>query len=156
MRNNRKGAKHAKKILFFLKISASFVTRHQNKEKKIGAGSLYQIVPRHCGANTNTLFWRGTLISIKSLANMQPSDDCFALSDRLVETLRSRPSEGGIRNALQHMWGYVKDVDFRIQCRVDSWSSPRLMQTIHQRVKIAEEPYLLQSTALGELNAWIF
>jgi len=54
------------------------------------------------------------------------------------------------------MWGYVKDVDFRNQCRVDSWSSPRLMQAIHQRVRIAEEPYLLQSTALGELNAWIF
>ena len=92
----------------------------------------------------------------RQVAGIQPSADCFALADRLTEILRSRPSEGGIRNALQHMWGYVKDVDFRNQCRVESWSLPRLMQAIRQRVRIAEEPYLLQSTALGELNAWIF
>ena len=92
----------------------------------------------------------------RQVAGIQRSADCFALADRLTEILRSRPSEGGIRNALQHMWGYVKDVDFRNHCRVESWSLPRLMQAIHQRVRIAEEPYLLQSTALGELNAWIF
>ncbi|MGD9825030.1 DUF1722 domain-containing protein, partial [Desulfobacter sp.] len=41
------------------------------------------------------------------VACMGSGDDFSSLARLLVETLRIPPSRGGLKNALQHMWGYV-------------------------------------------------
>ena len=91
----------------------------------------------------------------RQVAGTKPSADYSILAGRLTEILRSRLSEGGIRNALQHMWGHVRG-EAGTGRSVTSGSLLKLLKTIQQRAQDVQEPYLLQSTALGELNAWIF
>lgn len=89
----------------------------------------------------------------RQVALKKPLADCSALADRLTEILRFRPSEGGIRNALQHMWGYVKtEADKGLN--VYSWSLLKLLKETQRRARDDREPYLLKSTALSELRAW--
>ncbi len=78
------------------------------------------------------------------------------LSKELVEILRTRPSEGGIRNSLQHMWGYVSNEEFIVDKRnIESWSLKRLLANTQENVKNSNEPYLTKSTALSELMVWL-
>lgn len=78
------------------------------------------------------------------------------LSIELVGLLRSPPSEGGIRNALQHMWGYVsKDSNFSSKENTSSWALKRLLIKTQENVKNSNEPYLTKSTALSELMVWL-
>lgn len=90
----------------------------------------------------------------QQVAGIQSSADYSALANQLTEILRSQPSEGGIRNALQHMWGYVRGTA-GTGPSVTSGSLLKLMKTIQQRAQDTQEPYLHQSTALSELRAWI-
>ena len=78
------------------------------------------------------------------------------LSILLVEILRLPPSEGGIRNSVQHMWGYVSNVHNE-HCNgdVDSWSLRKLLTMTQENVKKTDEPYLNNSTALSELMIWL-
>jgi len=46
----------------------------------------------------------------KQVSTMPSNYDFSALSKSLTELLRMPPSMGGIRNALQHMWGYISHV----------------------------------------------
>jgi uncharacterized protein YbgA (DUF1722 family) len=87
----------------------------------------------------------------REVAAMRPSHDFAALSKVLTELLRRPPSAGGIRNALQHMWGYVSEPGMDME----SWSLSRLLDEIQRRVLAIDEPYLMASTALGELKAWM-
>ena len=74
---------------------------------------------------------------------------------RLTELLRTQPSTGGIRNALQHIWGYISD-SYSISKRdVETWSLSRLFNETQQGVLATAEPYLMSSTALSELTIWI-
>jgi len=73
----------------------------------------------------------------------------------LVEQLRLAPSAGGIRNALQHMWGYVNDGRLGQRGNTAAWSAARLLREIQQRAVAAQTDYLLSSTALTELMAWL-
>lgn len=78
------------------------------------------------------------------------------LAKELVSILRTPPSEGGIRNALQHMWGYVADVpNEKYRGGVDSWSLKRLLSHTQENTKRVNEPYLGKSTALSELMVWL-
>lgn len=78
------------------------------------------------------------------------------LAKELTRILRIAPGEGGIRNALQHMWGYVAGVSNE-NCRgsVDSWSLKQLLRYTQENVKRSNEPYLDKSTALSELMMWL-
>jgi hypothetical protein len=91
----------------------------------------------------------------RQVAAMRPGDDFTDLARVLTELLREQPSAGGIRNALQHMWGYVSD-DFSRQGRdIESWSLQRVLDET-QRLSLArDEAYLVSSTALSELRVWI-
>ncbi|WP_166262299.1 YbgA family protein [Marinobacter salicampi] len=70
----------------------------------------------------------------------------------MVSASRVAPLPGGMRNALQHMWGYVSGF---------STMSPQTEDLVGlageiQRLAVAHEvSYLLNSTALGELRAWL-
>jgi hypothetical protein len=78
-----------------------------------------------------------------------------ALATLLVEQLRQAPTMGGIRNALQHMWGYVADNHNGRRADTAAWSAARLLGEIQRRVVAGGSTYLLSSTALAELMAWL-
>lgn len=70
----------------------------------------------------------------------------------LVNASRVAPPEGGIRNSLQHMWGYVSDYS-QLSPQMDDLDA--LAADIQQLALRHEVSYLLNSTALGELRAWL-
>jgi len=76
--------------------------------------------------------------------------DISGLAELLIATLRKRPSPGHLSNALHHMWGYVSDSGIS---KPDN--SAELLQTIRHLVTERREKYLLESTALSELQAWV-
>lgn len=73
----------------------------------------------------------------------------------LTDQLRLPPSQGGLRNALQHMWGYVAKSSAVSEGAVQSWSLRHLLAETQQRVLERQCPYLLASTALSELEIWL-
>ncbi|MDU9048170.1 MAG: DUF1722 domain-containing protein [Candidatus Electrothrix sp. Rat3] len=83
------------------------------------------------------------------------TEDFSALATLLTETLRTAPSPGGIRNVLQHMWGYVSDHVPGSERNTEDWSLSKLLQSVQQGALKNQEPYLLASTALSELKIWI-
>ncbi len=89
------------------------------------------------------------------VAKQHSTKDFHALSKLLTEALRTQPSEGGILNSLQHMWGYVSDQNPVDNDTLQNWNHSQLLQEIQIRVHLIEQPYLLASTALSELMAWI-
>lgn len=77
------------------------------------------------------------------------------LALELVEILRVPPSEGGIRNAAQHMWGYVSGVNSKAYEDIETWSLRKLLMLTQEHARKINEPYLTKSTALSELMAWL-
>lgn len=70
----------------------------------------------------------------------------------MVSASRVAPVRGGIRNALQHMWGYVSGHS-DMSPQADDLSA--LAREIQQQAAAHQVSYLLNSTALGELRAWL-
>jgi len=81
--------------------------------------------------------------------------DFSGLAQFLAGILRQEPKTGGIRNAVQHMWGHVSDSTHRLGYGADSWPIRELLEEIQERAYRRKESYLLSSTALSELLAWI-
>jgi hypothetical protein len=77
------------------------------------------------------------------------------LAKDLVEILRIAPSEGGIRNSAQHMWGHVSGKNNETHPNIESWSISKLIGETQKMAKEYNEPYLMNSTALSELMAWL-
>jgi len=73
-----------------------------------------------------------------------------ALAELMVITLRTSLTPGHLHNALQHMWGHVSGDD-----AFEPKDDAALMQSIRMLVMQKKEPYLLNSTALSELQAWV-
>jgi hypothetical protein len=78
-----------------------------------------------------------------------------SLSETLVSLLRKQPAEGGIRNVLQHMWGYVSSDDHLVDQKNILESPIRLIAEIQRRSKENNRKYLLSSTALSEIAVWL-
>jgi hypothetical protein len=76
------------------------------------------------------------------------------LARLLSELLREQPTTGGIRNAVQHMWGYVSGPPLPALPGVDAWPWPQLLLEIQHRAMTAPSPYLTASTALSDLMVW--
>ncbi len=64
---------------------------------------------------------------------------------------RQAPDAGGLRNAVQHMWGYIKSSS---ELRPDITPLPQLFREIQQQAVRQQCQYLLHSTALGEFAYW--
>lgn len=77
------------------------------------------------------------------------------LATLLVETLREPPTTGGLRNALQHMWGYVAGSPVQGKAGVNDLPLNKLMAEIQKRAIANNVSYLKSSTALSELMAWL-
>ena len=77
-------------------------------------------------------------------------DDIQALSLLLVQQLRIRPDRGRITNALLHMWGYLSGGGEEM-----ADENRALLDQIQRLAVERQQPYLLASTALGELAIWL-
>ncbi|MBD3180353.1 MAG: hypothetical protein GF417_12685 [Candidatus Latescibacteria bacterium] len=77
------------------------------------------------------------------------------LAGILTVLLRQPPSAGGIRNAIQHMWGHLSGSSPGLPGNTDSWQPAELLTHVQDRAMETAESYLVSSTALGELMAWI-
>lgn len=91
----------------------------------------------------------------KEVSLMKPKDDISDLALLLTEWLKKPPTEGGIRNSLQHMWGHVSDFTKTKNNDIDKLSLTGLLLKIQELAKEHQEAYLLSSTALSELMVWI-
>jgi uncharacterized protein YbgA (DUF1722 family) len=91
----------------------------------------------------------------RDVSGMKPHHDFSELARVVTELLRKPPSIGGLRNALQHMWGHVSDYPSAPKGEVESWSLRRLLEETQRRSLASEDPYLTLSTALSELKVWI-
>jgi len=88
------------------------------------------------------------------VAAMKTGTDFSMLANQLTLALRIQPEPGGMRNALQHMWGYVSE-GINSQSGISGWDLKKLNQEIQTRVASIGEMYLLHSTALTELETWL-
>lgn len=116
-----------------------------NNEQELWSHHKYSILAR------NQTLYRdiGRSVSQKRL-------DFDQLAKQMVEILRSRPSEGGIRNSLQHMWGHISDVSGKHHAEhLGSWPLKKLLTITQKRAKKSNNRYLLNSTALSELMVWL-
>jgi uncharacterized protein YbgA (DUF1722 family) len=91
----------------------------------------------------------------KDVSRMKSDHEFSQLAKVVTEMLKRPPSPGGQRNALQHMWGHVSDFFPNQKSGIASWSMNRLLQEIQRHALTKREPYLLSSTALSELRAWL-
>jgi len=91
----------------------------------------------------------------KRVAGMGAAAPTAQLVLELVELLRLRPSAGGIRNAGQHMWGYVAHIDPPAKGEIETWPTARLLRETALRAIQISERYLMHSTALSDLAAWL-
>jgi hypothetical protein len=89
----------------------------------------------------------------RRIANQEMSFGNLALM--LVEILRVPPGEGGIRNAVQHMWGYFSSENKDSCPDIEDWSIRKLLYATQERAKQTKEPYINSSTALSELMGWL-
>ncbi len=91
----------------------------------------------------------------RTVAAMSPSDDFSELATMVTEKLRCPPSHGGLRNAVQHMWGHVSDRYSGTKEMIATGSLEELFAVMQQLAVTINEPYLMQSTALSELYIWL-
>jgi len=75
-----------------------------------------------------------------------------ALARILVRTLRQPPPAGRLRNGLDHMWGYVSHLAGR---GTAGQGQQQLLARTRELAAAAGISYLLASTALGEIGAWL-
>jgi uncharacterized protein YbgA (DUF1722 family) len=77
------------------------------------------------------------------------------LYQELVLLLRCPPGKGNMRNAVQHMWGYVSSYSSFAGKTIESKTTRSLLKEIQRLVFLHDVVYLKESTALSELLAWM-
>ncbi|MFO7752191.1 MAG: DUF1722 domain-containing protein [Desulfobacteraceae bacterium] len=73
----------------------------------------------------------------------------------LTESLRRQPAENRIRNAVQHMWGYVPQGFQGARKDTASWGVRKLLLETQRIAMAAGISYIISSTALSELMVWL-
>jgi hypothetical protein len=91
----------------------------------------------------------------KRVAGYRRNDDFADLALQLTRTIRKPPTEKGIRNALQQMWSHVSGDAGAAGQEIPAQKPARLLREIQHRAIEQREPFLMASTALGELQAWM-
>ena len=79
------------------------------------------------------------------------ADDMDALASELVSWLRQPVPPGSLRNALQHMWGYVDTG----AAAFERLSPAALLGRIQRAARTDSSGYILAQTALTDLRAWL-
>jgi uncharacterized protein YbgA (DUF1722 family) len=75
------------------------------------------------------------------------------LASKLDDLLARPPSAGGLRNAVEHMWGHVSDRAERNRAAIGDDPFALLAAVAHE-ARRQENAYLLEQTALTELFRW--
>jgi hypothetical protein len=88
------------------------------------------------------------------VASIKTSNGMSDLYPELVLLLRCPPGEGNLRNAVQHMWGYVSPYSSFAGKTIEIKTTKSLLTEIQRLVFLHDVVYLKESTALGELQAW--
>jgi hypothetical protein len=92
-----------------------------------------------------------------SVARLPPGTGLEELSLELVAQLRTNPSSGGVRNAVEHLWGHVSkwaDAGERVLAAERLQESPAsLMREISRLAFEHQVTYVLRSTALSDFDA---
>ena len=89
------------------------------------------------------------------VASRKAASGISDLYPELVSMLRLPPGEGNLRNAVQHMWGYVSSYKSLSGETIERRPIRGLLKEIKRMVFLHNIVYLKESTALGELQAWI-
>jgi hypothetical protein len=92
----------------------------------------------------------------RRVSRMRRGTSVSLLSDELVALLRQKPARPRIVNALEHMWGYVSKDAAPDELRIAQRSAAGLLLTTRQLAFRTAAPYLITSTALGELGIFVF
>lgn len=90
----------------------------------------------------------------RSVAGMAPRSSMRELATILVLALREQPSAPRLVNALEHMWGHVRDAARPGDRRASEVSAAAFLERIQTLAREQQEPYLLASTALSELAVY--
>lgn len=77
-----------------------------------------------------------------------------AVALELNTLLRQPPSPKLIENTLLHMWGYVSGFAPFSEKQALAMPADKLLTSIQQLALAHGISYLIESTAIGELNAW--
>jgi pyrimidine dimer DNA glycosylase/uncharacterized protein DUF1722 len=91
----------------------------------------------------------------RRVAAMRRQADISSLVLELSELLREPPPKARLVNALEHMWGHVSDSASDEDRRRVTGSVEELLQVVQELVAKTQEPYLVSSTALSELAAYL-
>lgn len=91
----------------------------------------------------------------REISGMKPRQDFSSLAKMITGILRKPPPVGGIRNALLHMWGHVSKTSPFPEGEVELWPLGRILEEIRKRALADQNRYIISSTALGELKAWL-
>ena len=87
----------------------------------------------------------------RAVARMRDNASYSTLLEELTWILRDVPSEGRLLNAIEHMWGYVRD-EASVEELGDARTSPAKLLAYTQRLALRRrQRFLLSSTALSEL-----
>jgi hypothetical protein len=91
----------------------------------------------------------------RRVASRKTGSGISDLYPELVLLLRLPPGGGNLRNALQHMWGYVSSYAILSGKTVERSNTLSLLKHIQRLAFLYDIVYLKESTALSELGAWI-
>jgi hypothetical protein len=75
------------------------------------------------------------------------------LAVRLESLLARPPNDGGLRNAVEHMWGHVSEGAQHSRAAIGD-DPFRLLEAVAQEARRQDNEYLLEQTALTELFDW--
>jgi uncharacterized protein YbgA (DUF1722 family) len=91
----------------------------------------------------------------RSVARMRGHGPTGDLARTLVLLLRERPSESRLVNALEHMWGHVRDDASGADREARRAGPGPWLAAIQALATARHEPFLISSTALGELAVYL-
>ncbi len=74
------------------------------------------------------------------------------LALKLVIMMREKPKNGRLKNAVEHLWGYVSEFETE---KKEHLNLTELLCKIQRSAFTNKIKYLMESTALSELNIWL-
>jgi hypothetical protein len=89
------------------------------------------------------------------VARMRRGAPLSALAQDLIWILRDAPSQGRLTNAIEHMWGYVRDQATPEDLATARTSAAHLLACTQRLALRGRERFLLSSTALSELAVFV-
>lgn len=128
----------------YLELEAGRIPLPKNAQQ-IWAQHKYSVMARDIESYKNIGKWVAATSSPGSFTDV---------SLDLITLLQTPPVETLIQNSLLHMWGYVSKYSPGSNKDIESLSNRQLLKRIQQLALANDVQYLMESTALSELNAW--